>query len=72
MRATLVRDRLIINGRPYTVDDLEILPINSADVEALSTITKDDYVFFYGRTSPFSNFKPCRLVIDGIYKLCMC
>ena len=52
-KATLVQDKLIVNGRPYHVDTLMYLPF---DISTLSTKLTQDHVLFGGRLSPFSNF----------------
>ena len=52
-KATLVQDKLIVNGRPYHVDTLMYLPF---DTSTLNTKLTQDHVLFGGRLSPFSNF----------------
>jgi ribA/ribD-fused uncharacterized protein len=68
MRAVLSRDKLVIDGKAYTVDTLDAIPLNIKDT---ATITTDHHVFFNGRLSPFSNFYKCKLEIDGSCYSCV-
>ena len=63
MRAVLSRDKLIIDGKPYTVDSIDSLPLDTQDI---ATVTTDDHTFFNGRLSPFSNFYKCNFEIESI------
>ena len=53
MKCTLVEDKLIIEGKAYYVDTLQTLPFDIADI---STKMTDQYVFYAGKLSPYSNF----------------
>ena len=52
-KCSLVEERLLVDGKSYTVDTLADLPF---DISELATKMNDEYVFFSGRTSPYSNF----------------
>ncbi len=52
-RCALVYDKLLINNKEYTVNDLLDIPF---DISSIGTKTTDDHVMFSGRTSPYSNF----------------
>jgi ribA/ribD-fused uncharacterized protein len=65
MKPMLVKNKLVIKNKVYTVSNLDTLPkeINFID---LHTKAKDDAVFFDGKSSnPFSNLFPCELHIEG-------
>jgi hypothetical protein len=63
--AYLVLDRLYINDKMYTVDNLRSLP-PSLQPEALATpLIGDDYVAFYNQSSPFSNFYASKFQLEG-------
>ena len=68
MKATLSRDKLVIDGKFYTVDTLDAIPLNIKDI---ATVTTDHHVFFNGRLSPFSNFYKCKFEIDGLTYSCV-
>lgn len=63
-QASLRHDRLTINGRTYTVDN-----INSAPAELkpknLATFENEEIYAFFGQASPLSNFHWCNLEIEG-------
>ncbi len=68
-RASLVSDRLVINGQSYTVDSLHQLPSN-LKLDQTSLVTFENTVFFFGRSSPLSNFFPAHFKEDGIEFSC--
>jgi ribA/ribD-fused uncharacterized protein len=57
-------DKLVIQGRTYTVSTLHRLP---SDLSPRKTAEKenDKYIYFSGRNSPFSNFYRCSFMVDG-------
>ncbi len=63
MNALLVADRLIIDGRSYSVGTLKNLP------EALDTLTlgttkiSDSITAFFGSLTPLSNFHPAKFTL---------
>ena len=64
IKASLVADRLIIEGRRYTVDRLDDLP----DELKLKNIAKREYedtVLFFGKHSCYSNFYQVDFILDG-------
>ena len=63
-KATMVADRLIIDGRSYTTTNLP--PFTPEH-----TVETKDYIFFFGKLSPFSNFHPADIEVDGIVYNCV-
>ena len=63
-KAHLSVDKLILDGKPYTVDDLDKLP-QELQPNNLSTITKGGITAFYTLHSKLSNHYPCSFSIDG-------
>ena len=64
LRSTLVGDKLFVNGQRYTVDALHLLP-DPLKLQNTSLVTQGDYVYFFSRGSPFSNFFPSRFKLNG-------
>ena len=62
-RARLVKDKLLLNGRLYTTDEISNLP---AELQSASnsTITRDDITAFFTYRSPLSNHYPCQIEIE--------
>lgn len=60
--AYLYHDKLCYKGRKYMLSDINSSGLNLASIHTYSTV---DAVMFYGRFSPFSNFHPVSLEIDG-------
>lgn len=52
-RCSLVQDKLRIDGKLYSINDIANIPFNTRDLATKST---DSHVLFSGRLSPFSNF----------------
>ena len=71
MKAVLSRDRLILDGKPYTVDDLDKIPIPLDILQKACIIRNDHYVFYYGRLAPYSNFLACDITIDHTKYCCV-
>ena len=63
-KASLVVDKLIIEGRRYTVDSLDSMP-EYLHPKSLSIKQSDNAVMFYGRDSFLSNFYPCNFSIQA-------
>lgn len=63
-RAFLSYDRLIVDGKTYTINTLATLPesLNPLDV---ATIKGNGIHAFFTHTSPLSNFHPCRLHLEN-------
>lgn len=62
MKATLAQERLIIDGKAYTVDTINDIPFDSSD---LATKLSDSHLLFSGRLAPFSNFHASSFTLDG-------
>lgn len=64
-KASMSVDSLIINGKKYTVSDMDKLP-PSIRPENISTITKDDTTVFFSKNSILSNFyTSAPIIIQG-------
>lgn len=64
VKASLSVDKLYINNQMYTVDTLSQLP-PQLQLQQTSLVSTDDKVFFFGRSSPLSNFFPAHFSLDG-------
>ncbi len=65
MKAFLVADRLIIDGRSYTVDTLKNLP-EALDILRLGTSKiSDSITAFFGSLTPLLNFQPDKFTLHG-------
>jgi hypothetical protein len=69
-RARLVVDKLIINGRVYTVDTIDRLP-EHLQPSLLASPSQDDTLVFFTKASPLSNHYPCKFVVDKTQYNCM-
>jgi hypothetical protein len=56
-------DKLVVNGKLYTVDTLHSLP-KELHPETLATPRTDDTVVFFTKASPLSNHFPCNFKVD--------
>jgi len=68
MKATMVKDKLIINSQVYSVDTLSMLP-PAIDLKGVLNI-HDDNVYFSSKSSPLSNFFPAQFSENGIQYSC--
>ena len=59
-KAFLSVDKLVLNGKVYSHNDLDKLPID-LQPSTLSTVTKDNITAFFSSFSVFSNHYPCAL-----------
>ena len=64
-KATLIVDKLIIEGRRYDINSLQNLPENLQPVN-LSTKITDSMILFHGKDSFLSNFYDAPFELDGI------
>ena len=64
-KAKLVVDKLLLNGKMYSIDELDQLPEDLLP-HNLATITQDNVTAFYSRSSVFSNHFACRFEVDGV------
>jgi len=64
-KCSLVQDKIIIEGKSYSVNNLDDLPF---DISGIGTKLTERYVLFCGRLSPYSNFftKPNLFTVEGI------
>ena len=64
-KAKLVVDKLLLNGKMYTINDLDKLPqdINPSN---LTTISQDNITAFYTRFSKLSNHYSCTFTVKGV------
>ena len=68
-KVRLVTDKLVIDGRVYTVDNLEALPADLCP-ETLTQKSNGDTLVFFGMNSPFSNFHKSPMKIGEVQYLC--
>lgn len=61
----LSRDRVIVDGKMYTLDTLNQLP-ESLQLKEVTTKRSEHYTAFYSRHCPCSNFHPSKFTLDGI------
>ena len=61
----LEEDRLILKGRPYTVNTLSQLP-DELNVFTVTSKENDHCVGYFGEINPLSNFFPAPFQLDGI------
>ena len=66
--AYITGDKLSYNGKLYSLSDL---PKLNFDTTHLSMTRANDYIAFYGRFSPLSNFYPVEMVIDSVPYNCV-
>ena len=59
LRANLTRDKLFIDGKSFTVNDINNIPFPTDEI---ATITTDTHVFFSSVLSPFS----CQFTVDDV------
>jgi ribA/ribD-fused uncharacterized protein len=64
VKATLSRDRLIVNSQVFTIDNLSTLP-DSLNLKQVLHTDKEN-VLFSSRSSPLSNFYPARFMKNGL------
>ncbi len=69
-QAHLNTDKLIINSRAYTADNLSALPV-PIKPENIATKSTQDYVFFWSADSPFSNHYKANFKIGQIKYNCV-
>ena len=65
MKAFLVADRLIIDGRSYTVNTLKDLPETLDLLRLCTTKISDTITAFFGSLTPLSNFHPAKFTLRG-------
>ncbi len=57
---------LIIDGKPYSVNNLNTLPVSLSTIEVASPTIDDTIIAFYGKQSPLSNFHPAKYNVQGM------
>ena len=62
---SVVGDKLIIKGKPYTRDTIAAIP---ADIDPVRACTRqnENTVIFHGRDSPFSNFHHAPFTVNNV------
>lgn len=68
-KTRLVMDKLIIDGKVYTVDNMVSLPADLSS-ETLAHKSNDKTFVFFGMNSPFSNFHSSPMKIDDVPYSC--
>ena len=71
-KVTMQSDRLVINGKIYTVEPLNNLDTLPQDLHPRSTCEVEDEhtLAYFGMHSPFSNFYPCNFTVDNVQYCC--
>ena len=64
-KAKLVVDKLLLNGKMYSITELDQLPEDLLP-HNLATITQVNVTAFYSRSSVFSNHFACSFEVDGM------
>lgn len=62
-KASIVQDRLIIDGKTYDMDNLNQIPFDTA---VIATKSSDTCLLFGGRLAIFSNFHTSTFTINGL------
>ena len=65
-KSRMDRDKLVIDGRHYGINDLSHLSQKLSPFE-VTTKSNDDTLGFFGELCPFSNFYPAEFTYDGIH-----
>ena len=63
-RASIWEDKLIVNGKQYSVETLDKLPEDISTIN-LSTPRNNNMVAFFSKYSPLSNYHQCQETVDG-------
>ncbi len=69
-KGSIVYDKLILNGKKYTVDTLNTLPEHLRP-EMVATPRNDTAVVFYTKDSPLSNHYLVNFTVDNMHFNCM-
>ena len=70
MRASLAKDKLKIEGKVYTINDLDKLP-EKVNMAEKSIVTTGTHVLFHGWASPLSNFHRNHFTLDKVTYCCV-
>jgi ribA/ribD-fused uncharacterized protein len=63
-------DKLILNGKVYTIDTLCNLPTH-LQPEKVASPSNDTTMLFFTKASPLSNHYPCSFVVSGVRYNCI-
>ena len=69
MKATLNKDKLIVEGKTYRLETLDLLP-EEIQPKTLATRETEHLILFYGKDSCYSSFYPSQFIIDGTKFVC--
>ena len=64
-RANLVRNHLMLDNKPFSIDDVPDLPA-ALQPASIYTPMSDNVVLFYTQYSPFSNHHRCSFTVDNV------
>ena len=64
-KSRMENDKLVINGKKYGVNDLNLLPQKLHPFE-VTTKSNEETLGFFGELCPFSNFYPAQFTHEGI------
>ena len=62
--ASLKQDKLFVNGRQYTVDNISTLP-ECLQPHNVATAKNEDVIVFFTKNAIFSNFHPLEVSVNG-------
>ena len=65
-RSRMDRDKLVIDGTKYGINNLSHLPQKLSPFE-VTTKSNDEILGFFGELCPFSNFYPAQFTLNGIH-----
>jgi ribA/ribD-fused uncharacterized protein len=68
-RVTLDGETLIIEGKKYSVNTLDTLPVGLRPID-VAVRKEGEYLFYFSQDCPMSNFFPSEFVIDSIKYSC--
>ena len=63
-KSRLINDKLVINGKPYQIEDIANLPMDLAAYKAAEK-SNNTHIVFSGELSPYSNFHHSPFTING-------
>ena len=63
-KCRLTRDKLVINGISYRIEDISKLPPDLAAFKSSEKLN-ETHLVFTGELSPYSNFHPSPIIING-------
>ncbi len=66
LKSTMVMDKVKVDGKLYSIDQLDKLP-DKCDLSLVCQKQNDEALCFFGRYSPLSNFHKCSFTVNNIH-----